>query len=41
MLLNRSESVHQLQRAVYSGKMTAERGRRRDEMLAYRARTHC
>ena len=33
-LLNRGESVHQLQRAVYSGKVAAERGRRRDEMRA-------
>lgn len=32
--MNRGESVHQLQRAVYSAKMAAERGRRRDEMLA-------
>lgn len=31
-LLNRGESVHQLQRAIYSGKVAAERGRRRDEM---------
>ncbi|MDM0109851.1 Tn3 family transposase [Variovorax sp. J22R24] len=34
MLLNRGESVHQLQRAVYTGKLAAERGRRRDEMKA-------
>ena len=33
-LLNRGESVHQLQRAVYSGKLAPERGRRRDEMKA-------
>ena len=33
-LLNRGESVHQLQRAVYSGKVAPERGRRRDEMKA-------
>ena len=33
-LLNRGESVHQLQRAIYSGKVAAERGRRRDEMRA-------
>ena len=33
-LLNRGESVHQLQRAVYSGKVSPERGRRRDEMRA-------
>jgi hypothetical protein len=31
-LLDRGESVHQLQRAVYSGKVATERGRRRDEM---------
>ncbi len=30
-LLNRGKSVHQLQRAVFSGKVAAERGRRRDE----------
>ena len=33
-LLHRSESVHQLQRAVYSGKAAPERGRRGDEMRA-------
>ena len=33
-LLNRGESVHQLQRAVYSGRVAPERGRRRDEMKA-------
>lgn len=33
-LLNRGESVHQLQRAVFTGKVAAERGRRRDEMQA-------
>ena len=33
-LLNRGESVHQLQRAVYSGKVAPERGRRRDETKA-------
>nr|WP_257993276.1 Tn3 family transposase [Cupriavidus pauculus] len=33
-LLNRGESVHQLQRAVYTGKIAPERGRRRDEMIA-------
>jgi TnpA family transposase len=33
-ILNRGESVHQLQRAVYSGKVAPERGRRRDEMIA-------
>lgn len=32
MLLDRGESVHLLQRAVYSGKMAPERGRRADEM---------
>lgn len=31
-LLNRGESVHLLQRAVYHGRLVAERGRRRDEM---------
>ncbi len=31
-LLDRGESVHQLQRAVYSGKVATERGRRQDEM---------
>jgi TnpA family transposase len=31
-LLNRGESVHQLQRAIYYGRVTAERGRRRDEL---------
>ena len=31
-LLDRGESVHQLQRAVYSGKVAPERGRRIDEM---------
>ena len=31
-LLNRGESVHQLQRAIYYGRITAERGRRRDEL---------
>lgn len=34
MSLNRGESVHQLQRAIYTGKVAPERGRRRDEMLA-------
>jgi TnpA family transposase len=34
MLLSRGESVHQLQRAVYTGKVAPERGRRRDEMNA-------
>lgn len=33
-ILNRGESVHQLQRAVYFGKVSPERGRRRDEMIA-------
>lgn len=33
-LLNRGESVHQLQRAVYYGRIAAERGRRRDELKA-------
>jgi TnpA family transposase len=34
MVLNRGESVHQLQRAVYYGKIAPERGRRRDELIA-------
>jgi len=33
-LLNRGESVHQLQRAIYCGRIAAERGRRRDELKA-------
>ncbi|QNK67195.1 Tn3 family transposase [Variovorax sp. PAMC26660] len=33
-LLNRGESVHQLQRAIYHGRILPERGRRRDEMRA-------
>jgi TnpA family transposase len=33
-LLNRGESVHQLQRAIYSSKMQHDRGRRQDEMIA-------
>lgn len=33
-LLNRGESVHQLERAIYTGKVAPERGRRRDEMIA-------
>jgi TnpA family transposase len=33
-VLNRGESVHQLQRAVYFGRVSPERGRRRDEMIA-------
>jgi len=36
-VLNRGESVHQPQRAVYSGKVAPERGRRRDEMRAISA----
>lgn len=31
-LLNRGESVHLLQRAIYYGRVAAERGRRRDEL---------
>jgi TnpA family transposase len=33
-LLNRGESVHQLQRAIYAGAVAPERGRRRQEMVA-------
>jgi TnpA family transposase len=33
-VLNRGESVHQLQRTVYTGKIAPERGRRRDELTA-------
>jgi hypothetical protein len=33
-LLSRGESVHQLQRAIYTGRIAPERGRRRDEMKA-------
>lgn len=33
-ILNRGESVHQLQRAVYYGKVPPERGRRSNEMIA-------
>ena len=33
-LLNRGESVHQLQCAIYNGKIAPERGRRCDEMIA-------
>jgi len=33
-LLNRGESVHQLQRAIYSSKVAHDRGRRQDEMIA-------
>ncbi|CAI8694668.1 hypothetical protein EMIT0111MI5_270006 [Burkholderia sp. IT-111MI5] len=32
-LLNRGESAHQLQLAIYTGRVAPERGRRRDEML--------
>lgn len=33
-LLNRGESVHQLQRAIYFGRIAPSRGRREDEMTA-------
>ena len=33
-LLSRGESVHQLQRAIYTGRIAPERGRRRDELRA-------
>ena len=33
-VLDRGESVHQLQRAVYTGKIAPERARRRDELMA-------
>lgn len=33
-LLNRGESVHQLQRAIHGGQVAPERGRRRQEMVA-------
>ncbi|WP_404303340.1 Tn3 family transposase [Alicycliphilus denitrificans] len=33
-VLNRGESVHQLQRAIYSGRVAPKRGRREDEMTA-------
>lgn len=33
-ILNRGESVHQLQRAIYYGRVPPERGRRKDEMIA-------
>ncbi|KVE10667.1 transposase [Burkholderia vietnamiensis] len=33
-LLNRGESVYQLQRTIFTGRLAAERGRRRDEMGA-------
>ena len=36
-VLNRGESVHQLQRAVYYGRVPPSRGRRRDEMAAITA----
>lgn len=39
-LLNRGESVHQLQRAIYYGRLAAERGRRRDEIRAISG-AHC
>ena len=32
--LNRGESVHQLQRAIYFGRISPSRGRREDEMVA-------
>jgi Tn3 transposase DDE domain len=32
--LNRGESVHQLQRAIYGGAVAQERGRRRQEIVA-------
>ena len=34
LLLNRGESVHQLQRAIHGGQVATERGRRRQEMAA-------
>lgn len=34
VLLNRGEAVHQMQRAIYHGRVAAERGRRGDEMRA-------
>lgn len=40
-LLNRGESVHQLQRAIYTGKVAPERGRRRDEMSRSPALMRC
>lgn len=33
-VLNRGESVHQLQRCVYTGRIAPQRGRRRDELIA-------
>jgi TnpA family transposase len=33
-ILNRGESVHQLQRVVHTGKIAPQRGRRRDELIA-------
>ncbi|MBC3917094.1 Tn3 family transposase [Undibacterium sp. CY18W] len=33
-VLNRGESIHLLQRAIYFGKMPVDRGRRADEMIA-------
>ena len=33
-ILNRGESVHQLQRVVHAGKLAPQRGRRRDELIA-------
>ncbi|CAG9275158.1 hypothetical protein PUN4_990002 [Paraburkholderia unamae] len=36
-LLNRGESVRQLQRAIDTGKIAPERGRRLDEMIAISA----
>lgn len=33
-LLNRGKSVHQLQLRIYTGKISPERGRRRDGMIA-------
>jgi TnpA family transposase len=33
-VLNRGESVHQLQRCVYAGRIAPQRGRRRDELTA-------
>ena len=33
-LLNRGESVHQLQRAIHGGQVAPERGRRRQEMVS-------
>lgn len=33
-VLNRGESVHQLQRVIYTGRIPASRGRRRDELVA-------